>query len=251
MMKNGIYLLIAVLFWACSPEAIEDCFSGNGSKEIRLLEIEAFDQITIRRNIELRITYAETQSLHVEAGENIINGIDVHFNDGHLEIEAQQLCASGSKNPPYIVHLETPNLKEIRNSSQFKVISTNTLVFEELRLDSENYNDETALASGDFELDLELNKLNIVHAGLSDFHLKGTTNRLDIGFYSGSGRIFAENLLANQVGIYHRGFADVHVFPIEALQGTLTSTGNLIVYNQPDEVNIETLFEGQLIFNIE
>lgn len=250
-MKNRLYIILILLIWACSPDALLDCFTQSGNTEIRIYEVEAFDKITIRRNIELRITYAETQSLRVEAGENIINDINLTVIDGYLEVSAQDLCPSGIKNPAYIVHLETADLKEIRNSSQFKVKSTNTLVFDELKLTSESYVDSSALASGDFDLDLNLNQLHIIHAGLSDFQLKGNTTRMNIAFYSGSGRIFAEDLIVDKISIYHRGFADVHVFPLEEISGDLSSTGNLIIYNQPDIINIETLFEGQIIFNTE
>ncbi|GGE37859.1 DUF2807 domain-containing protein [Psychroflexus planctonicus] len=251
MMKNGIYLLLAVLFWACSPEAIGDCFTDKGEKEIQFFDVDTFEKISIRRNIALHITHAETQKVAIEADENILNGIDLKLVDGILDVEAQDLCPSGSKNPPYIVHLETPNLTEIRNASQYKVISTNQLNFDTLRLISENYNDSSALTVGDFELDLNLNQLHIIHAGISDFQLKGNTTRMNIGFYSGSGRIFAENLAAEEISIYHRGFADVHVYPVEKISGELRSTGNLILYNQPPIQNLETFFTGEILFNTE
>jgi hypothetical protein len=251
-MKNKYYLILVVLVvWACSPDPFIDCFSQDGSTEIRFFEVDAFEKIIIRKDIELRITYAEMQRLSVEARANIINGIELNLTDNELEIVGKELCPSGSENAPYIVHLETPNLKEIRNSSQYKVISENTLVFDTLRLDSENYNDETALANGDFELDLDLEQLIIVHAGLSDFTLTGHTNRFNLGFYSGSGRILAQGLQANQIGIYHRGFGDVHVFPLNLISGELRSTGNLILYNQPTTENLETFFTGEILYNID
>lgn len=250
-MKNGIYIILVLLFWSCSPDAVVDCFTRSGNTEIRLYEVEAFDQITIRQNIELHITHSDAVSLSIEAGNNLINNIDLNVENGHLDISAKDLCPSGRKNPAFIVHLSTPNLTEIRNASQFKVVSKNTLNFENLRIISENSNDGSALAVGDFELDVQLEKLNIIHSGLSDFSISGNTNELSIGVYSGSGRIFAEHLIANKIQIYLRGFGNVHVFPVEEIKGELRSTGNLILYNQPPIQQIETFFTGEVIFNTE
>lgn len=247
-MKNTLYVLVCVLLISCSPEAIEDCVRGNGDLKNKTVEIDAFDKITIRPNIALYITYAEEQSLTIEAGEYILENMELNLVDGHLELVGQDLCASGSEIPPYTVYLETPHLTQIRNSSQFEVKSTNTLAFEELLLISENYNDDEALAVGDFRLDIDASKLEITHAGLSDFYVSGTCQQLSIGIFSGTGRIFAKELVAQRVGIYHRGFADVQVFPIEVVEGTLASTGNLLLYHQASTINVERLFEGQLIF---
>lgn len=250
-MKNKCCIFVVFLYLACSPEAIEHCFTQDGSKETRAYELDEFSAITIRRNIALHITYAETQKIQVEAGKNILNDIEFNLQNGHLEIKTRDLCASGSLNAPYIVHLETPNLIEIRNSSQYKVTSTNTLEFDGLVIISENFNDENGLASGDFDLSLQVERLQLVHAGLSEFNISGEANRFSIEIYSGSGRIFASNFKANEVNILHRGFGDVHIFPIEELRGTLLSTGNLVLYNIPDYQDIEALYTGKIIIQTE
>lgn len=251
MMKKGFYLVVAFALWACSPESIVDCFTSSGSKITQVIELDNFTEITIRKNIELRISYAEQQKISVEAGRNSIDGIEFQLKNNHLEIKTEDLCASGSRNAPYIVHLETPNLTEIRNSSQFDVFSTTQLTFNELLLISENYNDELGLASGNFDLDVSLQRLQLVHAGLSEFTIRGNTNRFGIEIYSGSGRIFAENLITNQLSILHRGYGDVHVFPVENATGKLLSTGNLILHNQPQFQDIEVLFTGRIIVQTE
>mgnify|MGYP001071860594 CR=1 FL=1 len=251
MIKKITSLFLLFCFCSCSPDAIEDCFTSAGNTETREIELAAFDKITIRKNIELQITYSENQQISIEAGSKKLNDIILNLKEDHLEIKANDLCASGFKNPPYIIHLKTPNLKEIRNSSQFKVQSKNTLHFDELTLISENYNDNSALAIGDFNLDLNTNELFISHAGISDFYLKGTSNYLNIGFYTGSGRIFGESLVANKIDIYHRGFGDVHVFPIEEISGELLSTGNLILHNNPMHIDVDRLLTGQIIFKNE
>lgn len=251
MMKKWKYICILFMFYACSPESIFDCFTRSGTTETRAFEVDAFDEIIIYRNIALHLTYAENISLQIEAGDNLIDGIELDVNNGVLEIKAQDLCASGTKNPPYIVHLSTPNLGRIRNASQFKVKSTNTLKFDELTLVSENYNFSDALSVGDFELELELNKLNISHAGISDFYLSGKANHLELGIFAGTGRIFSENLHAKTCHIYHRGYGDVHLFAEEKITGELRSTGNLILYRIPETIEIKTFFTGELIFKTE
>ncbi len=68
----------------------------------------------------------------------------------------------------------------------------------------------------------------MISNNLSFYYIDGVVETLYVGFYSGSGRFEAENLIAQNVIIFHRGTNDVIVNPQQSLTGELRGTGDLI-----------------------
>ncbi|MCK5400371.1 MAG: DUF2807 domain-containing protein, partial [Flavobacteriaceae bacterium] len=102
---------------------------------------------------------------------------------------------------------------------------------------------------GDFRLDVNLITLRIVTNNISTFYITGQTENLNVGFFAGAGRFEGENLIAQNVNIFHRGSNDMIVNPQESLTGELRSTGDLISVNQPPVVTVEQFYTGRLIFD--
>ena len=57
-----------------------------------------------------------------------------------------------------------------------------------------------------------------------------------------------ENLIAQNVDIFHRGSNDMIVNPHVSLSGELRGVGDLISVNEPPTVNVEQFYTGELIF---
>ena len=72
---------------------------------------------------------------------------------------------------------------------------------------------------------------------------------MNINFAAGNGRFEGENLVAQNINIFHRGSNDMVVNPQQSLTGSIRSTGNVISVNEPPLVNVEEVFSGRLIFN--
>jgi hypothetical protein len=80
------------------------------------------------------------------------------------------------------------------------------------------------------------------------FYLSGQTNSGSFNFYFGDGRIEAEQLTVQNLYVYHRGSNDMIVKPIQSLTGTLNSTGNVILKNVPPLIDVEELYQGNVIY---
>ena len=61
-------------------------------------------------------------------------------------------------------------------------------------------------------------------------------------------RFEGEQLIAQHINVYHRGSNKMIVNAQQSLTGTLYSTGDLIAKNHPNEVEVEELYTGSLIF---
>ncbi|WP_019037531.1 GIN domain-containing protein [Psychroflexus tropicus] len=248
-MKKIIVLILFVLTQlSCDTEATLDCLQSSDQTELRDLNISNLEQITIRENIRLEITFSEVDEVKVEGGDKHLDKLEVIQNDSAYEFKTNGLCKTGFSEAPIVIRLKSSKLNRVRNSSQFEVISTNVLEFPELSLISEDSNQSEALNLGNFTIEVDNERLNVVGNGISDFRISGKTQLFNFGTFSGSGTVLARELEVETITFFHRSFRDAVVNPSQRLEGELRSSGNLISIKKPPQVEVEEFYTGKLIF---
>ena len=114
---------------------------------------------------------------------------------------------------------------------------------------SESFNNpETETTDGSFNLELVSETVSILTNGIAFFQLAGTAANFNITVAAGDSRIEAENLIANNVNLNHRGSNNIFVNPQQRISGVIRGNGDVISSNRPPEIEIEELFNGRLIF---
>jgi len=247
-MKNIAYVLILLLF-ACNSEDANDCFQTSGNIIQEEVDVSSFNKILVNRDIELIIKEALEYKVTIETGENLINDVKVELVGDRLVLTDNNTCNYVRDYGITKVYVEAPNLTEIRTSSQYEVSSDGILSYNTLTLLSEDFNEDVEFTVGDFRLSVNSNNITIGSNNISFFYLDGTVENLFVGFFSGSGRFEGENLVAQNVDVFHRGSNDMVVNPQLSLTGELRGTGDLISVNEPPLVDVERIYTGQLIFN--
>jgi hypothetical protein len=248
-MKKIIYILSLILIVACNSEDASDCFQTEGNLVQQEITVDAFERILVNRDVELIVKEGAAYKVIIETGENLLNDVLAEVVANELQITDFNTCNYVRDYGITKVYVTAPNLKSIRNSSQYEVTSDGVLAFQELSLVSEDFNAPGSFTVGDFRLQINSEKLSIVSNNISSFYLSGTVNILFVGFYSGAGRFEGENLIAQTIEVFHRGSNDMIVNPQVSLSGELRGTGNLISVNQPPTVDVEQFYTGALIFD--
>lgn len=246
-MKRLIYSLLVLVF-ACNSEDANDCFQSSGDIIQETVDISNFERILVNRDIELIIKEAPDYKVTIETGENLINDVKAELIGNQLVLTDNNSCNYVRDHGITKVYVEAPNLTEIRTSSQYDISSDGVLNYESLILYSEDFNGGSEFTVGDFRLTVNAVNLDIYSNNLSFYYIDGEVEELFIGFYSGAGRFEAESLIAENISVYHRGSNDMIVNPQLSLTGELRGTGNLISVNQPEVVEVERIYTGQLIF---
>lgn len=247
-MKKLIYIFGFVLFYGCDSESALDCFQTAGNIIQQEFSVSSFERILVNRDIELIIKQGVSQQVIVETGDNLLNDITVEVIGNQLELSDNNNCNFVRDFGITKVFVTTPNLTEIRCSTQFEIKSDGVLDFNNLKLLSENFNSPNTLPIGNFILNLNVVNLNVVTNNLSLFYLSGEAENLNINFANGDSRFEGENLIAQNVSVFHRGTNDMIVNPQQSITGSILSTGNVISVNQPPIVDVEEVFNGRLIF---
>ncbi|GAB1307955.1 hypothetical protein KH5_06380 [Urechidicola sp. KH5] len=247
MMKKFLYIVCFVLIFACNNEDASDCFQTTGTTIQNEIEVAAFDKILIYEGVELIVKEGAEQKVVIETGRNLLNDVTAVVSNNELILTDNNSCNFFRDYNITKVYVTSPNITEIRNSSQFPVRSDGTLTYPNLTVYIEDYFGDY-LNTGDCFLSINNEELRVISNGNGNFYIDGNTNSLSITFAAGDSRFEGQNLRANKVFFTHKSTNDMLVYPIDIIRGSIYSYGDVIAYNQPTTVNVEELFQGKLIF---
>jgi hypothetical protein len=247
-MKKLVYILVLGLLFNCDSEDANDCFQKSGKIIQQEVVVADFEKIFVNRNIELILKEAPETHVLIETGENLLNDVEVVVVDNQLRLTDNNTCNYVRDYEPTKIYVSAPNIIDIRSSTQFDISSDGVLNYDNLKLFSEDFNSGSEFTMGDFRLQINSDNVRVISNNLSSFYISGETNKLNVGFYSGSGRFEGANLIAQEVTIFHRGSNDMIVNPQQSLIGELRGTGDLISKNHPPIVEVEQFYTGKLIY---
>lgn len=239
-----MFLIIAQALVMCSSDSAPDCFKSAGATIAYEIVLDDFTGINISEGIEVVIAEGQAVSVAIETGENLRSDIIADVVDNVLYLRNSSSCNWVRDYNNTTVYITTPQLETIYSASQFGVRSQGVLHFPSLKLQSGLYGES---ASGTFELEVESETLTVDDNQSAYFKISGTVNNLQVNFYSGDARFDGSGLVTQKVNVFHRSSNDIIVNPVQEVRGTLYSTGNLILKNQPPILDVERLYTGTIL----
>ncbi len=234
---------------ACNSESAPDCFKTTGTIVTKEFSVANFSSIVVFDGVALTIKQDTVQRVVVKAGKNLIPEVKVSVKNNRLELATSNNCNWFRSYNPIQVFVYSPNLTEIRSSTQFDVKSEGILQFDSFRIVSEDYLNPDYQNTGNFYLNIDSNNFSLVFNNLSNCFITGNTKNASITFASGNGRFEGPNFKIDNLTFYHRGSNDMIVHPIKKVTGNIYSTGNVILKNIPDSIDVTEHYKGKLIYN--
>ncbi len=247
-MKKLLYILLVLTITSgCDSEDAPGCFKTAGTIIQQEIILPSFDKILIYEGVELLIKEGVTQQVVLESGTNLIGNVTVEVVNNQLIAKDNNGCNLVRDYGLTKIIVTSPNIVEIRNSSEQAVRSRGTLTYPTLQLLSEDYQ-SNFLNIGDFYINIENTNLNITANGISNFYINGQTTNLNVGFFGGDSRFEGKNLIATNINITHKSTNDMLVNPQEKIEGDIFSLGDVRAFNQPAIVDVTEHYRGRLIF---
>ena len=245
------FSLLIVLFWifnAC--EKPSDCVESTGAIITKDVAVLPFKKIKVYRGIEVVITEDAEYKVQIEAGENFIGNVEVTQNGDQLIFKDDASCNWVRSYGRIRILVTTPTLEEDYSKTDRNISSNGVLTFPSISFISmdKDGDGEAGAGTGDFILNIDNQVLYIANNNVSRFYLTGETDNATFNFYFGDGRIEAQNLTAQNISVFHRGSNDMIVRPIQSITGVLNSTGNLVLKNVPPVVDVQELYQGNVIY---
>ena len=242
-MKKTIWALLIFICFSCEKE----CTESIGDIVSQEISVPFFNSIVVQSSIELIITDSATQKIRVEAGKNRLDNVYATVENDILTLHADGSCLLSPTFSAVKIHVSSPNIESIRNSSEYTVSSKNTLSYPELTLLVENNGDDY-LNIGNFELMVDNDIIRVVSNGIGNTTISGSTNTLNLTYANSIGKFEGTKLIAQHIQIFHRAENSIKVNPQKSIKGNIYSVGNVISYYRPPIVNVTEHYKGKLIF---
>ncbi|NNC69679.1 MAG: DUF2807 domain-containing protein [Flavobacteriaceae bacterium] len=247
MMKKALFIFMVILVCSCAIEDPFSCFESAGAEISKTMILEDFSRVIVHEGVELEIQQGPENTVTITHGKNFIDNISAEISDSRLRINNSNECKFFNGFKPAKVVLTATDITEIRNASQYTIRSKDTLRFENLTIISEDFI-EKEVNVGDYDLVINNQNLSIITNDVSNFTISGKTQNFHINFASGQGKLEADQLIAQDIFLFHRGTNDLYVNPLQEIKGEIRGTGNVIAVNRPPVIDVQEFYTGKLIF---
>jgi len=246
-----LFLLLPFLLVFISCEKPSECIESTGDIVTRVVPVTPFTKIKVYRGIELVVKQGADYKVEIQSGSNLIDNIEVIQVDNQLILKDNTTCNWLREYGQTKVFITAPNLEEIYSKTDRNISSDGILTFPKLTLYAldKNGDFENSAGTGDFYFNINNSQLQIEENTVSRFYISGATDNTIVNFWAGDGRLEAENLITQNIQVYHRGSNDMIVKPIQSITGKMVSTGNIILKNNPPIIDVEQLYMGHVIYN--
>jgi hypothetical protein len=248
-MKKVIFILVLIMLFSCNSENASDCFQTTGAIVQQEVTVSSFDKILVNRDIELIIKDGLEQKVIIVSGKNLLNDVEAIVEDGKLILTDNNSCNYVRNYGVTKVFITSPNITEIRSSTQYDVSSEGVLTYPSLTILAEDFSAPDSFTNGNFRLKIDNNSFNLVFNNISNCFISGKTNNLNVTLASGTSRFEGQNLVAQNVVIWNRSSNDMILNPQLSILGKISGTGDVICLNKPQIVDVEQQYKGKLIFN--
>ncbi|MEZ4856494.1 MAG: head GIN domain-containing protein [Gelidibacter sp.] len=236
LIKVLISCIISLLLFSCNFDInLGPGVKGNNHVVSKNRDLNGnFNEIKISRGLDVYLAQNDTQSLTVEADENLHDLIITKIENGVLEIYADEnISYAASKK----VMLNFKNVSKITATSGSDVYSNNTIKAENLEL--------TATSGSDMSLDSVTETLSCNTSSGSNMKLSGKTEKLYAQASSGSD-MDAANLSATTSEAKASSGADITVNTSKELYAKTSSGGDITYFGNPKKVNTSNGVSGSI-----
>ncbi len=198
---------------------------GSGNVITAMRDVNDFQGITVDYPAEIVIRQGTTESLMIEAEDNVVKDIRTDVKNGTLTIERQSdhaLWVNPSK-PVKITIL-------VKDLTQLNFNSAGTLTVESLKSDSFNLNLEGA---GTMTLDNVQFKIFNSHLdGAGALNMSGVADNMDVNM-SGFGSFKAADLKSQTAKVNISGAGSATVWVESSLAAEISGAGSISYYGNP------------------
>ncbi len=220
--KIIVYALVSLLLVSCQ---FDFGVRGNGNVTTTERNVNSeFDAIDVSRGLDVYLTQGSSESIKVQADENLQELIVTEVENGVLSIYTKESISHASSKK---IMVSFDNLDRIETSSGSDVVSTNIISVDKIIIDSSS--------GSDVELEIEAQSITCDASSGSDIKLSGSTNLFHAEASSGSD-IKAGNLKAVKTVAEANSGADITVNTSKELTATANSGGDIKYYGNPESV---------------
>lgn len=203
--------------WSSGPG-----ISGEGPKVTKTLDLASFDGLALAISADVMVRQGSTQSVKIEAQQNIIDNLKKEVKDGVWKIGFEK---NVKKSESVKIWVTVPTLEQLSISGSGSIIGESRFT---------NLNDLSLAisGSGNLKLDADSKNLSVAISGSGDMELAGSTGASTMKI-SGSGDIAAFDLNTRTCEVKISGSGDSSINVSESLDVAIAGSGDVYYKGRP------------------
>jgi len=238
-MKRLIYLMAVVLMATISAVNVNGQFAnsirGNGvvEKNVRSIK-EPIHGVKVSSGIDVYLSQGSTQSVTVEADENLHDVIVTKVENGILNVYTDKNIYSASKKR---VHVTIPEIDNLSTSSAGDIVGVTPIKTEDIQL--------TASSAGDISVEIDANEVGINISSSGNINISGKCDKLFARLNS-AGDLNGYELVSKEADIEVTSAGNASIYVEDRLDARASSAGDITYRGDPDYVNAHSSSAGNI-----
>lgn len=234
--------MILFLLQSCNKGGVSDCFNNTGEITRVSRDVGEFKTIILHDNVNLIISNSESSFVDVEAGANIIDGIETDLNENSvLTIRNNNSCNwIRSYDKPINVYLGSNSFDSIVYRSIGDISTIDTFNIDVLYF-------SIMEGAGSIKMKIKTNSIYLsMFAGTADVELMGKS-KMTYLYSNAFGLIDASNLFSTLAYVNNSSTNNMYVRTSKDLGAIIGGIGDIYYYGDPEYVGLEKTGTGNLI----
>ncbi len=232
----ALFVFLSINSFAQRWETIK----GNGQMKKETREAGTYTSLASQGSMDVVIAYGNSNSITVEADENLLPYIETTVENGKLTIKSKKgvNLKSSSK---MVVHVSMTKINSIQQSGSGNINGSGAFT-------SDGKTDIGVSGSGNLKLDFDSFKdLDLSVAGSGNVDLKsGNTNTLSAKI-SGSGNIDCSAVASKDVDARISGSGNIKVYASNSIDAKISGSGNVLYKGNAQNISSKVAGSGKVM----
>ncbi len=237
-MKTIFVLLLTTI--SLNTFATCETIQGNGSLKKETRSASGYTGIELQGSMDVKIDYGSSNSIIVEADENLLPYIETEVENGNLKIRQKKGFNLKSKNK-LIVHASLTKLTNIGLSGSGNILGTGDFL----------NNGKTSIklsGSGNIGLGVaDISELDVAISGSGNINIKGGQSNIISVAISGSGNLNCSNFATNNVLARVSGSGNIRVNAAKSIDARVSGSGNIYYKGAVTNLSMKASGSGKII----
>ncbi|MEJ7683448.1 MAG: head GIN domain-containing protein [Segetibacter sp.] len=233
-------LLTLFTFISICSFAQWETITGNGNVKKETRDVSGFTGVALSGNMNVQLTYGNSNSITVEGDENLLPYIETKVEDGVLLVRSKNKTGIKTKNK-LIVYVSLTKVTELKVSGSGNITGNG---------DFSNDGETNISVSGSGDVNVGINSFNetkIAVSGSGNVTLKGkSTNNIEAAI-SGSGNIDCSDVACNDVFAHVSGSGNIKVYANKSIDAKVSGSGNIYYKGSATNINLKSSGSGKII----
>jgi hypothetical protein len=238
-MKKLLMALFALISFNSFAQRWET-IKGNGAVKKETREVSDYTSLASQGSMDVQIAYGSSNSITVEADENLLPHIETVVENGKLIIRPKNKVNLKSRSK-MVVYVSMTKINSLQLSGSGNINGDGAF-------SNSGKTDIAISGSGNIKLGFDsFNELELALSGSGNMDLKGNATKSINASVSGSGNIECSNINSNDVVAKLSGSGNIKVYANNSIDAKISGSGNVYYKGNASNINSKIAGSGKVL----